>query len=78
MLRWMKKNRPTESIAVKGVVTAQSLTTKLVTAGCWFTVQPLPDQVWRITVQEDDMPSLLSAMARNSRFGAPEFRLRTR
>ena len=79
MLRWMKKqDQRTDSIAMKGEATVQSLTTALVAAGCWFTVQPLPDQVWRITVTEDDMPVLLSAMAHQSHLGAPEFRPRMR
>jgi len=79
MLRWMKKkDRRTDSIAMKGEATVRSLTTALVSAECWFTVQPLPDHVWRITVEEDDMPVLLSAMAHQSRPGVPEFRPRMR
>ena len=79
MLRWIKKkDRRTESIAMKGEATVRSLTTALVSAECWFTVQPLPDQVWRITVEEDDMPVLLSAMAHQSRPGVPKVRQRIR
>ena len=79
MLRWMtRKERRTDSIAMKGEAMVQSLTKALVAAGCWFTVQPLPDQVWRITVKADDMPALLAAMARYSRTRAAGFRPRMR
>jgi len=71
MLRWTKKGQRTESIAMKGEVTVHFITTALVSAGCWFTVHPLPDQVWRITVEDDDMPILLAAMARKKPIVAP-------
>lgn len=74
MLRWIrKKDRRTDSIAMKGELTVQAVTAALVSAGCWFTVHPMPDQVWRITVNEDDMPILLAAMALQKRIGTSLF-----
>ena len=71
MLRWTKKAPRTESIAMKGEVMVHSITNALVSAGCWFTVHPLPDLVWRITVEENDIPILLAAIARKKPIGSP-------
>lgn len=78
MLQWIKKDQRTESVAMKGEASIQSVTTALVSAGCEFTVKPLPDQVWRMTVRENDMPILLAAMARKDPMDAPRFRARMR
>lgn len=79
MLRWIeKKDRRTDCIAMKGEATVRSITTQLVSAGCWFTVQPMPDQVWRITVKADDMPVLLSTLARRNHTGAAGYKPRMR
>ena len=67
------KDRRTESIVMKGEATVQCITEALVSASCWFTIHPLPDQVWRITVKADDMPILRAAMALKKRSGAPLF-----
>jgi len=78
MLRWTKKDPRTESIAMKGEATVQSVTRALISAGCGFTVQPMPDLVWRITVTENDMPILLAAMARAKPTAAQRFWPRVR
>jgi hypothetical protein len=79
MLLWTKKReRQTDSIAMKGEATVRSITAQLVSAGCWFVVEPMPDQVWRITVKADDVPLLLSTLTRIKNTRAAGFRPRMR
>lgn len=49
------------SIIVTAQPIAREIVQRLITASCWFTLTPLPDDCWEIVVKEDQGRTLLLA-----------------